>query len=314
MRRRWWAGCLAGALVVALGTAAGLRYGATPRVLPRLPDLAPVATPAGSITPSRTAAGVFERAAVPPADVRPPDVPAMQALVARVLGRDELDVCGVGVVRGEWKRDPPEAEEAALDLPASITRQGEEAAERLIEGLLRSSEPRAHAAGLVLSGRLSELATLAARSNDPFALRWTLALCQSFRHAGAPACGLVTPRLLARHEPDNAVSWMAVLAHEPAAADEALHRMATATHFDEHFGELTREVDRAGVEQLPGYVQPLVLSLAFAAEAQLKPVTASWSAHAVGSAWPMPTCASAASRSSRRWWVKARPCCRERSA
>lgn len=84
------------------------------------------------------------------------------------------------------------------------------------------------------------LARLAATTTDPATYALAYRMCGSGR-IRAGSCGLLSAEQWARLDPGNAVPWFDVLAQarkESAAANEALHRIATSQRSDQRFFEL----------------------------------------------------------------------------
>ena len=133
------------------------------------------------------------------------------------------------------------AAEPAAPEPARVAQAWQASA----AALAASPQARQRAAGLLMAqpwppgpaGRaslppesLQALVALGVQSGDATALHWALAACAAAREA--PVCQGLSARHLVRVAPTNLVSWLRLLAQEPAALDEALHGMARAETVD----------------------------------------------------------------------------------
>ena len=222
-----------------------------------------------------TAAAVFRPGLDRPPSVTLPPLPAIDAVrvdkaaSGAALRAGMFEVCGVGTVPGQWQRPWPEADEMAFELPAALAVDAPNAAlDQLVHSLQRSSRPRAGAAALMMQREGDAghaLAQMAAASHDPVVAHWALAACLAADPTNRTRCAALARRW-AQLDPDNAVAWLAVIDGEPGAAAEAMQRVALASRFDEHFGEVVREASQAVRAEWTPYLRLQVLNHAFIAD------------------------------------------------
>jgi hypothetical protein len=92
----------------------------------------------------------------------------------------------------------------------------------------RAGTHAAHAAALLVAGRVDQLAATAASSRDPvaYAIAWQACLQADARDA--PSCSLLNAAQWARLEPDNAVVWLTLAEEASEHGDSQLEAEAMA--------------------------------------------------------------------------------------
>jgi hypothetical protein len=259
MHRRQAAAFVALAVLCLLGAGLGLlqRHGPPPRSEPE-------ASPAGwRVPPWRS----------PPASITlfpmgHIDAPGLMASIA-AAGFGVEDVCGVGPVPRRWTAASPGDERMSLTLSMADAGQPSTAAiDELVQSLRDASRPRRQGAAWVMQREVpaaEALAQLTLSSHDPVIAHWAVSTCWAADPRGRPPCTALARRW-AQLEPDNAAAWLAVLDGDPDAEAEVMQRVALATRFDEHVGEVLREAAQAAPVTWPAAVRLKVLRHAAAGD------------------------------------------------
>lgn len=196
----------------------------------------------------------------------------------------EVDICGIGIRSGEALAVPDAAPDASASLP-QLTIAPQRLVEtglpelwrRLGEAMRNSLDPRQQAAALIMNlpadGKYfhaavvgEQLRQLALRSKDPLILQWAFSRCRANEGANCPHA---LARQWVRTEPGNLMSWLALLADEPAAQAEALHGMALARFVDIRAGQLQYQVDTAIPDDMPPYLRMSAVIQAVGVDAAL---------------------------------------------
>ncbi len=196
---------------------------------------------------------------------------------------DVLDRCGLPSV------PRPAAEDAAAQaaLASAMERDVEPRVRQILDGMIASGSPRTRAAGLYLDaarvprGRavcetaaacpsaavgepvpaenLAQLVRLASVSDDPVIYGWALRACEHSANTH-PGCGMVSVDQWARLDPGNGAIWLKVAEAagrrgDGQAVDAAMHRIAGAATYDEHFAAISGIVlGQPDAATLAGYV------------------------------------------------------------
>lgn len=191
-------------------------------------------------------------------------------------GPDDVRLCG-----GAWVRSGADHQVDPRDLAVAVDAAA--VGERFETSLRADRSPRAHGLALyfdiVEAGLRAEasqprcegddcapspptqpwldavdaLARFAMTSGDPQVYAWALRTCGTRITAGP--CAALSVAQWSHLDPDNAAPWLAVLAaasarHDAAAADEALHRIATARRNDAGGSAMWRVVlDHLGTDE-----------------------------------------------------------------
>lgn len=203
--------------------------------------------------------------------VRPelPAAPSSAAVAApprRPLAADEIDLCGIGVIKaervGREEIEPPGPDR--YQVPKAWLQQSRAAGWAAAHDAWRALGDARSLAAIELTPfdkpvgpgpvRLIELAR---QSQDPLLMQWAAGLC--LRAGGSGACAGHSARQWTRAEPENALAWLTLLGQEPGAAAEALYAMSRATHVAGRWGALPALVDAALPESVPGAVRANLL-------------------------------------------------------
>ncbi|MDE2369085.1 MAG: hypothetical protein KGN16_08940 [Burkholderiales bacterium] len=184
------------------------------------------------------------------------------------------DLCGVGKMPV-----PPDLAASAspmgVELPPNL---GEQALAAALERLLAAMDvgsPRSRAAAMLMHPMIvpapadapspqagaQQLASLAAGSGDPVLLAWAARHCDV-----NTACATDPAIAWSRIEPDNAVPWLLIAAHQPGMQAEALTALARATRYTSHYGAISAAALDAMPADIPTYLQPQLLLQSFLAD------------------------------------------------
>lgn len=190
---------------------------------------------------------------------------ATAAAVAAPATPVAAELCGLGRV----SLPPGTAADAAARgveaLPAPIGQLAlEQARQRMLGSLQASGEPRAAVAALMLQRPNAEepeawqawatqVLDTARLRPDPVALAWAEEACGYTADGQRCRLGLIRARIAA--EPGNAQHWAALADEDPAAADEAWHGMARATHWHQGPYALVSTALRALPADVPAYLR-----------------------------------------------------------
>jgi hypothetical protein len=183
--------------------------------------------------------------------------PPRKRPAATVLQPDEVQVCGLGIVK-------PVNDDGDLVAPAHL----QAARDALDRHLAEHADVKVRALGALLAPegrrqeqarRRDELARAAAAGDDPalYAMAW--AACQPDAEGQRPgACQLLSLRQWTRIDADNGVPWLKLAgearSHTDSATEaEALYRASMASRFDAHWGLFPNLADQALPPDTPGW-------------------------------------------------------------
>lgn len=198
-------------------------------------------------------------------------VPVPRRHPARALGL--VEVCGFGMVQV-----PPDDPDPVQRIPRALRLSALDTMDAL---MLASDDTQVRAAALWMgarlrgrdvSGRIEQVARLAAGSQDPFVYAIAMEACKGRKAGDGGSCQLLSPAQWVRLDPDNAVPWRALAAEarerdEPLAEHAALQFADRAPRSDVHSGRLPLLVDKAMGAQAAPLQRTLALSAGWSAEA-----------------------------------------------
>ncbi len=184
-----------------------------------------------------------------------------------------VEVCGFGTVQM-----PPDDPDPVQRIPPALRQSALESMDAL---MLASDDTQVRAAALWMgarlrgrdvSGRIEQVARLAAGSQDPFVYAIAMEACKGRSPSDGGSCQLLSPAQWVRLDPDNAVPWRALAAEardrdEPLAEQAALQFADRAARSDVHAGRLPLLVDKAMGPQAASLQRTLALSAGWSAEA-----------------------------------------------
>lgn len=196
---------------------------------------------------ARSAVAAAQRRIMGPVPLRAEMVTPQTVASVAIHDIDEYEVCG-----GTWVKVNADGEPDGTDMKRAIRRDDVIAA--VDRTLAVDARPQAQAARLWLqmlgggsaAATRDSLARLAVASIDPVTYALAFHGCSGGRVRDG-ACALLSAEQWARLDPGNAAPWQAVFAaaqtrKDNAAANEALHRIATSKRSDQRTFDLLRLV------------------------------------------------------------------------
>ncbi|MDE2372524.1 MAG: hypothetical protein KGN16_26395 [Burkholderiales bacterium] len=181
------------------------------------------------------------------------------------------DLCGVGRVPV-----PPDlaagARQTGVELPPNLGERALVAAHARLLAAMDAGSARPRAAALLMRQMVypapanaltpqvlaQQSAHLAVGSGDPVLLAWAAQQCVS-----TASCPTDPAAAWSQVEPDNAVPWLLIAAHQPGKQAEALTALARATRYTSHYGAISAAVLDAMPADIPSYLQPQLLLQSF---------------------------------------------------